>query len=72
MTGRIIVKRIAMVLAVVAFIAAARFYGGMRAAASKTQMMEIACPHCHSNITIDVMLDDVECPECLKNIHIDG
>ena len=72
MTGNTIAKRIAMVLAVVAIIAVTRFYGNMSVTASKSQMMEIACPHCHEVITIDVMQDDVECPDCYKNIHIDG
>lgn len=70
--GSVIAKRLAMVLAVITIIEVARFYGGMTATASKTQMMEISCPHCHETITIDVLLDDVECPKCLKNIHIDG
>ena len=71
-TGNVIIKRFAMVMAVASFITATGFNGNLTKASAKSQMMEISCPHCHEYITIDVLLDDVECPQCLKNIHIDG
>lgn len=66
------VKRIAMVLTVVMFVAGTGLGGHITAEAARVQMMEICCPHCHENITIDVMRDDVPCPRCIANIHIDG
>ena len=70
--GNMMVKRIAMVIATVAIVAATGINGHMTAEAAKTQMMDISCPHCHETTTIDVMQDDVECTHCLQNIHIDG
>ena len=68
----VMVKRIAMVMAVVAIVAGAGLSGHMTAEAAKTQMMEISCPHCHELTSVDVMQDDVECTHCFENIHIDG
>ena len=66
------VKRVAMVVATMAIIAGAGLNSHMTAEAAKEQMMEICCPHCHENVTVNVMLDDVECTHCLENLHIDG
>ena len=72
MMGNMIVKRIAMVIATVAIVAATGINGHMTAEAAKTQMMEISCPHCHELTEVDVMQNDVECTHCFENIHIDG
>ncbi len=72
MKGMVFVKRLAMVFTLVAVIAVASLNGMLKVEAAKTQMMEISCPHCHENTTVDVMQDDVECTNCFVNIHIDG
>ena len=72
MKGNEITKRLAMIVAVAAIVIATVLNGQMTAAARKVQMMEIACPHCHGFVTINVLLDDQDCPQCHENIHIDG
>ncbi len=68
----VVIKRIAMALAVVTVVAAASGSDHMTVEASKTQMMNITCPRCHKTIEVDVMQNDVQCEHCLEHIHIDG
>lgn len=65
-------KRIAMVLTAITIVAGTGLHSHMTAEAAKTQMMEISCPHCQENVTVDVMQDDVECTHCMEHIHIAG
>ena len=69
------IRRIAMVLAVMALVSGVAFNRqNIKALAEETnvQMMEISCPHCHETTSVDVMQNDVECSHCFENIHIDG
>ena len=68
----VMIKRIAMAMAVVAIAVAASGSDHMTVEASKTQMMNITCPHCHETIEIDVMQNDAQCTHCLEHIQIDG
>ncbi len=66
------VKRAAMVAIMVAITAGIGIGTHLTVEAARIQMMEICCPHCHENTTVNVMEDDVECTCCHSNIHIDG
>ena len=69
---KVFVKRIIMVIAVAAIVSGFGFAINMKVAEAKSQKMEITCPHCHENTTVDVLQDDVTCSHCHENIHIDG
>ena len=70
--GLIIVKRLVMVLAATILVAQTGLNGHMTTEATKTQMMEMTCPHCHEITTVDVMQDEVGCTHCHDIIHIFG
>lgn len=71
----ILVKKSIMIFAAASMVFGTHLASGgpiNEAPVANEQMMEISCPHCHDNITVNVQADHVECSSCHTDIELFG